>query len=194
MKKILLTCLLALSFGSLMASEAVKFTVYQNPYCFSTYFELMAKDEYCGRVIRPHIRLRTCYELYDAQGEYEGEGICRAFSLGSIYSWARAVDLYDDWGNKIGLIDGKMLTTERAKFNLYGVEGLKVARAYLDANKTNVLLMENSKTERLLGHLTRKIQTEGTDVWEVSLYDPTSIDLRILKLFAAFLSDHTDSL
>ena len=177
---------------ALFAGEPLKFSVLKNSYALSTYYEFIGNDTYMGRAVKSSLRVRTCYDLYDAEGDCEGEGICRALSLGAFYSWAREIDIYDASGYKIGMVDGKMLSMGRAKFTLYGEDGELTGVAYLDNEGANFTLYNNGSYDKTLGHVKRVLSAEGNDTWEVSLYDPTAIETRLLKVFAAFIVDNQD--
>jgi len=189
MKKILLFLLLC---GSLFAGERIQYTIIKNPYAFSTYFELLRPDGYEGRVIKNAISVRSIYDLHDEEGVYEGQGICRLFSLGLLFSWARDIDIYDAEGESIGLICGRVWSGSKAKFEIYDVDENLVAIAYYNRNRSGFSLMKNGKVESLAGYLKRNPAFQSTD-WDLMLYDNSLMDRRILKIFSAFISDYQDT-
>jgi hypothetical protein len=166
-----------------------KYTITENPYRFSTYFE-MDGESYEGRVIKSSISVRTVYDFYDESGDYVAQGICRLLSMGSICSWARTIDIYDAAGNYIGLIDGTAFTTAKASYNFYDGNGTYLGVAYLNLDCSSFLLTDAK--ERTLATLKRKFVDRAIDHWEVNLYDRNSIDLRLFKIFSAFAIDHQE--
>lgn len=169
--------------------EPLDYTIVQNEYRFNTYYEMYGSRGCEGRVIKESLRIRTMYDLYDKEGEYEAEAICRALSLGSLYTWAREIDIYDPAGNSIGFIEGKFFTTAQAKFNIYDGEDRLVANVYLDFVSKSFTLVEPSKNAKPLGQIKR---TASGD-WGVVLNDETALDARLVKIFSAFVVDHENS-
>lgn len=187
-KLLLFLLLTSVAFGA--TQSPFSYSVIKNPYRFSTYFELMGKEGYEGRVVSNFFHVRTTYDLYNAEGMYEGQGICRALSLGVLFSWARDLDLYDARGIYIGMIQGKVMTTTSAKFNLYDAAGQLIGSAYQNRNQSSFNLLDPSPMERMLGVIKRNATA---DEWEVTLYDSTAIDHRQLKILSAFIADHQNS-
>lgn len=166
------------------------YMVLKNPYRFSTYFEMMGEHGYEGRVVSNFFHARTTYDLYNAAGVYEGQGICRALSLGVLCSWARDIDIYDATGVCIGLIQGQVLTTAAAKFNFYDAYGQLVCSAYQNYNQSSFNMLDASPMERMMGVVKRNAIA---DEWDVTLYQSDIVDHRCLKIFSAFVSDYQDS-
>lgn len=179
--------LLVLSFQ--VEAKSIQYTVLKNEYRFSTYFELIGKKSYEGRVIKESLRVRTTYDLYDAKGDYEGQGICRALSLGSLYNWAREIDVYGKDGNKIGFIEGKVFTTAQAKFHFFDQTSRLVAIAFLDFESAGCTICDPEVNEKVLGLLTRKISVKSEDEWEAIIYDSHAVDPKLIKIFSAFIAD-----
>ncbi len=179
-----LTLLFVFFCSTLFSGEPISFSVIKSGYTLSTYYEFVSGEAYLGRIIKSSIRVRTCYDLYDSKGDYEGEGICRALSVGSLYAWAREIDLYDHGGEKIGMIDGKILTLGRARFDLYNSQNRHLCSAYFNNDGTLFTLFDTSEAERNLGYLI------GGQELDVTLFDSNTLDLRILKFFSAFIADH----
>ena len=163
------------------------YTITESPYLFSTYFEMQGKNRYEGRVIKNHFNLRTIYDLYDPEGHYEAQGICQLLSLGAVYPWAKDIDIYDDRGEKIGFIDGQLLTTTTAKYDLYNRFDQFVASAYLDRSCSGFTVM--GEQEQTIAQLKRNFVQGDIDSWKVVIYDPKFLDQRILKIFSAFAID-----
>lgn len=179
-----------LLFGTCFASNKYCYSVIKNPYRFSSYFEMMGEKRYEGRVVSNFFHVRTTYDLYDTNGHYEGQGICRMLSLGALFSWARDIDLYDKSGFCIGMIQGSVWTASKAKFNLYDAQGVLIASAYQNNNASSFNLLDASPLKRLVGVVKRNATA---DEWEVTLYQNDMVDHRILKIFSAFISDYQDN-
>ncbi len=177
-----------LSVAAVASAKPLSFTVTEFPYRFSTDFEMQGKDSYEGKVTKDAISVRTVYDLYDADGNYTAQGICRLLSLGSFTSWARTIDLYDADGNTIGLIEGRVMTTSKASYYLYDGVGTFLGTAYLNHDASGFLI-QNPK-EASLAILKRHSVVNATDHWDVTLHDDTKLDTRILKIFSAFAVDH----
>jgi len=165
----------------------LSYSITKNVYLFSTYFEMEGNDWYEGRVIKNHINIRTVYDLYDRCGGHEGQGICQILSLGTLFSWAKDIDIYDAEGARIGFIDGQLLTTTAAKYGFYNQSNELVANAYLDWNCSAFTIMTPS--ERTIARLKRTFILNDIDSWEVVAYEPELLDLRILKVFSSFVID-----
>lgn len=175
------------------ASDALSYTVIKNEYTFSAYFEMVGSEHYEGRVISNCFNVRTTYNLYDAKGNFEAQGICRAVSLGSAYDWGKEIDVYDVDGNSIGLIEGSVLTTAKAKFNFYDASKKLIGSAYQDNNGSGFTILSPDYNEVTLALLKPCSTNKACDDWDVILYDEDSFDSQLFKIFSAFLVDYQDS-
>lgn len=97
--------------------HAYDFVITKDIYKFSEVYQIKSplKETYPGSVKRSSFRIRTGYDLSNKDG-WQATGITRVISLGTLYPWAKDIDIYDTRGVKIGLIDGNLATTESAKF------------------------------------------------------------------------------
>ena len=172
-----------------IAAEPLNYTITEKDYRFSTYFEMQSKDRYVGTLIKKKYEVRTSYELYDPIGNYEGKGICRALSLGALFAWAKEIDVYDQDGNTLGMIDGQAFTAANAKYSLYDAAGNLLGIAYLDYGSSSFVIVDPSNGKQVLGQLKRNFVQNTLDYWDVVLYDTAAIDVRILKVFSAFAID-----
>lgn len=187
--KLLFLAFLPLFCASLVAGEKLNYTITAHPYRFSTYYEMDGSNGYEGRAVKNAISIHTCYELYDANGTYVAEGVCRILSLGALFSWAREIDVYDEAHNKIGFIDGQAWTTASAKYAISDATGHLIAYAYLDYNAAGFTITDTTKNERPIAYLKRnKSQSD----WAVTMYANSPLDVRILKVFSAFVVDYQD--
>jgi hypothetical protein len=170
-------------------SNPLEFNVHQQDYTFSTVFEMNSKERNLGSVVKSSLRVRTNYDLYDSKGKSEATGICRILTLGAIYSWAREIDLYDTNEKYIGMIDGQAVTGSGAKFSIYDAVGNRTGIAYLDNNSSSFTIL-NPKNERLhLAKFKRNFIKDTIDNWDVTVYEKEALDLRAVKIFAAFAVD-----
>jgi len=180
---------LAAVFCTQAFADPYSYTVTEHPYRFSTYFEMQGKNGFEGRAIKSALTARTTYDLYDAAGVYEAQGIVQALSLGSLFAWGKDIDVYDAKGIQIGFIDGQALTTASAKYSFYDGSNKLLAIAYLDYQCSGFVVMAG---ERTIAHLRRNFVEHVTDHWDIKLYDPSAIDLRLLKVFSAFAIDYQE--
>lgn len=169
----------------------LSYSVVEHPYRFSTYFEMQGKNGFEGRAIKNSFALRTVYDLYDSAGNYQAQGIIQSLSLGSVFAWGKDIDIYDDLGKPIGFIDGEVLTTASAKYTIYNEKKEWVATAYLDYSCNGFVVMA-AKGERTIANLRRNFVSNVTDHWDVVLFEPEAIDLRILKVFSSFAIDYQE--
>lgn len=182
-RSILSLCL----FLCLAEAKPLSYSISESQYLWSTYFEMQNKESYVGRVVKNHYNVRTVYDLYDSKNTFEAQGICQVLSLGSLYPWAKDIDVYDHQGRKIGFIDGQLLTTAAAKYGFYNACDVLVANAFLDAQSSGFTIM--TPDERTIARLKRNYIQDDLDFWNVDIYDGDAIDVRLLKVFSGFAID-----
>lgn len=179
--------LLGLCTQSFAASESFK--VYEQDYMFSKVFEMSSNEGLSGSVCKSFFRVRTNYDLYDRKGEFEAMGICRVLTLGLIYSWATEMDIYGQNGQYIGLVDGQMMTTAEAKFSLYDASLNRIGIVYLDETFVSFTIVDPNNERHVLASLKRNFIADTVDNWDVNIYEKEAVDLRMIKIFAAFAVD-----
>ena len=148
-------------------------------------------ETYPGTVQKSAFRIRTNYDLSDKKG-WQATGISRILSLGSLYLWATQIDIYDNNGASIGMIDGNLATIESAKFSLYRYDELGVAHEVAVAVANQDFTQFTLTTEdsyQPIGELNRD-RAAGT--WSVVIDTPNVIDDRVVRIFAAFVIDYQD--
>ena len=194
MKKFL--CCFALLAGSISGyaadvctEEGFTFDVRQRDYLLSTVFEFNGKEQFLGSIVKEPFHLRTQYDLYSETGVFQGMGICRILTLGAIYAWGTEIDVYDERGGKVGVIDGQAVTGAAAKFSIYDGKGAHVGIAYLDLNAGAFTLVDPANEKRPLASYRRNFVKDIVDHWDVKVYDACAIDLRLIKIFAGFAID-----
>ena len=165
------------------------FQVRKQTYRFSTLFEFHSQKEFLGTNRKSCFNVRTHYDLYDLKGQYEGVGICRIFTLGALYTWGKEIDVYDAEGNNVGLIDGQVVTGAGTKYSIYNAEGNRVGIAYLDSAKGIFTILDPDNEQHYLVSLQRNFILDTIDNWDVFVYEPEAIDMRIVKIFSAFVVD-----
>lgn len=193
LKKITLFLIASLSLCLPLKGEengaASRFYIKRNDYTFSTVFEMISKDGLLGTAAKSVFRITTHYDLYDVGGNYEGQGACRFFCLGLFYTWGTEIDIYDAEGFTIGVIDGQAATSESGKFSIYDAEGNRLGIAYLDQNCSSFSIVHPDNSSRHLARLSRNFLENNVDCWDVIIYEPNAIPLKVIKVFAAFACD-----
>lgn len=169
--------------------EILHYRVTRNDYTFSTVFEMASDKHSLGSVVKNVFHITTHYDAYDRYGLYEGQGICRLFCLGLFYTWGTEIDIYSSNGEKMGLIDGQMMSSEPAKFSFYDALGQRVAIAYLDQNCMGFSIVDPNNSTFILARLNRNYILDTIDNWDVAIYCPERIPLKWIKIFAAFVCD-----
>lgn len=173
-------------------AETINYHVTRNDYAFSTFFDLASENTNFGTIVKSKFHIRTHYDIYDPSGFYEGQGICRIFTLGLFYTWATEIDIYDSSGNKVGMIDGQVISSEQAKFSIYDQDSNRICIAYLDQHCMNFELIDSSSGISVIARLSRNFIPDALDNWNVSLYRPDLLPPLYLKIFAAFACDTQD--
>lgn len=168
------------------------YRVTRSDYTFSTVFNMSAEKESVGSIVKSMFNITTHYDSYDRYGLYEGRGICRLLSLGSFYTWATEIDIYDENGEYSGMIDGQAVSTEPAKFSFYNENGERVAIGYLDQNCMAFSLVDPNNSSFVLARLTRNFIVDTIDNWDIVIYHPNYISSQLVKIFAAFVCDTQD--
>ena len=168
--------------------QVYEFRVIPKKYMFSTEFEIHSKDVPVGRTKKSSFRFRTHYDLADRHG-WQATGITRMLSLGSLFPWAREIDIYDTQMNQIGMICGKMITTAQAKYAIYNKENTLVGTAFLDYEGQGFVIQHPEMCSRIVAQFVRDFEINVKDSWNVTVYEPEQIDFRILRIFAAFAVD-----
>jgi hypothetical protein len=193
--KLLFGLVLFFSFHLAAASKTIEFQIHEKEYRFSNYFELDSKDAPQGLVVKSHfakLNLRPHYDLYDRQGTWQATGVSRLLCLGVIYSWATEIDVYDTEGRAVGLIDGQVMTTTSARFSIYDGNSTLTGIAYMDRANMGFTILDPDNERHILARLQRIFIQGVPDHWECQVYEPDAIDLRIIKIFAAFAVDHQE--
>jgi len=190
MRWIIFACFLTMSLNA-SVHEALPYElkIQRKDYRFSTYFEIDSDDTYRGSVKKSRFRVRTNYDLSNQYG-WQATGICRLLTLGALYTWATEIDIYDTEGSWIGMIDGQVMTTAAARFSLYNEDSELAGIAYLDKNCQGVTITSPDNEAYTIAKFDRIYVLDKVDDWEVSVFDPTRIDDRLIRIFAAFILDH----
>lgn len=189
----LFTILMTLSFLQLQAYNApgsYSFSIWKKPYSFSTYFEIESFDGPAGTIIEESVSLRTNYDLYDANGIYEGTGTKRVLSLGLFFTWAAEFDIYNENGFWIGMIDGQAVTSAAGRFSIYNQDGECAGVAFIDYGAAGFTIVDPVDEIRVIASLKRNYIAGAIDPWDVKVFDGYAIDPRIIKTLAAFAVDN----
>jgi hypothetical protein len=168
------------------------FSIQMKNYRFSTFFEIDSDDTYVGNIKKSIFRLCDHYDLSDRDG-WCATGIRRVFSLGSLFKWAAEIDILGVSGESLGFIEGKILTTAKAKFYIYDRNTNLVGIAYMDLDNKGVTICPPDNETYPLARLNRVYVPDIHDHWEVHVYEPQNLDDRIVRIFAAFCVDVEDA-
>jgi hypothetical protein len=185
MLKYLLGCLLALHTWGF---SEMSFKIQPHSYLFSSNYDIFSGDAYQNTIENQYLQLQTIYSLYDAHRPV-ASGCARLFSMGVLSNCMRESDVTDDYGAYIGMIEGKWWTTSAGKYLIYDKKQRHVATAYVDRAKAGVSIVD-ARNERIPFALMRRSYVPNGDYfWEVKVIHEDAIDLRILKIFSAFITD-----
>jgi len=165
------------------------YRVTRNNHTFSTTFEMSNKNSNFGGVEKCKFHLATQYDSYDTYGNYEGQGLSRLFSLGFFYTWGAQIDIFNEIGQNIGMIDGHVMNFEPGSFSFYDQYGNCLAIACFDKKILGFNLIDPINSNRTLARLIRHQVSNLADSWEVINYHPEIIPPLLVKIFAAFACD-----
>ena len=184
--------------------EPYSFDITEKKYACSNSYEMESDNCYFGTVDRSKYRWNTFkkekfnlihpqYNLYNTCGEWEATGTVHLLSTGGLgicYTWGKDISIKDSCDHDIGFIDGELLSIEHAKFSISDYEkGGVVGVAYLDCDHTGFTVVDPCNDKRVIASYKREFVRDTVDCWHVDVYEPEAIDLRILKVFAAFAVD-----
>lgn len=203
MRKLFISCLfslLAITYTTVVNSYGVHetypydFLITKDVYKLSEVYQIKSplKETYPGSVKKSQFRIRSHYDLSNKDG-WQATGITRVVSLGSLYPWAKEIDIYDTRGVKIGFIDGNFATIESAKFTLYEYDeqgtATEIGIAYASPIFNRFVIVSTNDNPHPIAELNRYY---GDQNWSVSVHYPEKIDDRIIRIFAAFVIDYED--
>lgn len=172
--------------------QPYEITLTKHVYKFSEIYQIKSplRDTYPGSIKKSAFRIRTNYDLSNKDG-WQATGITRVVSLGSIYPWAKDIDIYDTRGAQIGLIYGELATLESAKFSIYEYDDASKAQmvgiAYADPDFKRFVILESNNNPHPIAEFNRNT---ADDSWNVSVHYPEKIDDRIIRIFAGFIVDY----
>ena len=117
-------------------------------------------------LIKTKLSFRTTYQYYDQNGQYLSCAYQRMFSLGSFYTWACVMDIYDSQGNTLGLIEGSILTLLPSKFNFYMYQPtMLLVVAYMDKDCMGFTVFDPARTKPNAHHCR---STSAAFLWKES--------------------------
>jgi hypothetical protein len=170
-----------------------EFETTRKDWTYSTTFEMDSHARAYGTVEKSSFHVRTNYDLYDDNGDYKAKGIARFFSWGRIWTWATVIDVYDEHGHWIGLIDGEIFTVEPAKFAFYDANSKHIATAYLDAEGTSFSIVPSYSDHLTVADITRIESHHSSAVWRTDVHIPFEVDIRLMMIFSAFVVDRQNA-
>lgn len=181
--------------GGIHEDHPYDFIIAKDVYKFSEIYQIksLQKETYPGSVKKSAFRIRTNYDLSNKDG-WQATGITRILSLGSLYPWAKNIDIYDTNGKRIGLIDGNLATLESAKFTLYEYdetgEAIEVGVAYPSPSFERFVILSSPNNPHPIAECNRNVYDKN---WAFSMHYPEKIDDRIIRIFAGFVIDNEDT-
>lgn len=184
--------------ASVHEDHPYEFDIRRDPYQFATFFQINSHDTYIGTVKKSSFRIRTNYDLSDANG-WQATGIKRVLDPVVFFTWGSKIDIYDTRDEKVGVIYGALLTWEHAAFNLYEYDEkgnyICAGIAYLDRDYDSFTILFPDGGPHPIAKIERQqVSIDGAvDFWKVSVYHPERIDDRIVRIFAAFVLDYQDN-
>ncbi|HEV8051849.1 MAG TPA: hypothetical protein VGP47_05085 [Parachlamydiaceae bacterium] len=184
------TCLYAAFPSQTQTLIPSKVTIHERLYTFSNYFEIDSDVGHQGNLIKTKLALRTNYQYYNHMGQHVSSAYLRLFSLGSLCTWAGVLDVYDDIGNRIGLIEGAVVTLLPSKFSLYGAQNELVGTAYMDHDSMGFTISDAVNESKTIANFRRVFVKDVVDHWEITINDPYAIDIRLVYSFGAFVLDN----
>lgn len=160
----------------------------KNAFLFSAEFECRKGEEIISKVIRTGFA-RYYYNLYDASDELKATGITRALSWGAFLPWAAEIDVWDG-DFYIGKIEGEFSGAFNPKFAFYDSLGNMAVVAYMSPETYAFIIASAQDEAKSIGELKLLVDECGEWGWDMSLSGPLpQVDPRILKIFAAFVTD-----
>jgi hypothetical protein len=191
MNRFVAIVLSVLLFGAVDAYPKVNysFRIHENKSRFSKCFEIQSDEVNPGTVWKRPLTLRTCYDLFDGEGEFEAEGICRFFCMGLLYEWGTEIDVYDQEERRLGYIEGKAATTAAARFDIWNGKNRKVGIAYLNNSCTGITVYHPDRAAQVICSMERVVIPDAPDYWEVTVHDNRHIDRQVLEILAAWAVD-----
>ncbi len=189
--KFLVIFLLCLStvYSDVLDEKTWNVTKDTSPLSYTAEFEIKNGEASLGKVVRTGLFTpRYYYDLYDVNDSLQVRGITRAFSLGFLFAWGTEIDLYDA-DRLVGMIQGEVWTSSRAKFAFYDANAVLTAHAYLDDESCDFLIVSAQNKGKVLAKLKGKAYGDAS-TWEMKLLTyPLNMDERALQIFAGFVAD-----
>ena len=182
------------SYGGVHENHPYDFLITKDVYKLSEIYQINSplKETYPGSVKKSAFRIRTNYDLSNKDG-WQATGITRIISLGTLYPWAKDIDIYDTRGVQIGLIDGNLATLESAKYNLYEYDesgtATEIGIAYANPDFNRFVILSSSDNPHPIAEMNRNL---SDNTWSVSVHYSEKIDDRIIRIFAGFVVDYQD--
>jgi hypothetical protein len=171
------------------------FSIEKKEYDNDTQFEILSDDVDPGIISKISSYTRVGYELYGLNG-WEATGITRALSFGSLFIWAKEVDIYDKDENDewqwIGMVEGWLFPSGMSKYDLCNEKNECIATAWLDNECSSYTLYAPESSTRFLGSFRRQFIDDICDSWDATIYEPEAFNPKLLRIFSAFICDTQD--
>lgn len=180
----------SLTYASSTFAEPYKVTIHESLFTLTDYYEIDSTAGPQGNLIKTKLSLWTNYQYYDQAGQHAAAAYLRIFSLGSLYTWAGVLDVYDSNENRIGLIEGAILTLLPSKFSFYNANNELVGMAYMDQDCMGFTLSDPKNETKTIANYRRIFEKDVIDHWVITINDSDAVDLRLLYSFGAFVLDN----
>lgn len=162
------------------------------PLSYYVNFDCIQNEALTAKVVRSGLCMpRYYYDLYSPEGTFLARAITRMVSLGLFYPSQMEFDIYDDANAYLGYIGGKFWTNG-AKFAFANADGVGTGVAFLSSDSGHATFSILSSTNKVVATLKGTLSGDLSE-WELDVKKPLDIDSRVLKIFAAFISDFHDS-
>lgn len=172
--------------------EGWKITSRSSPLDYTVNFTVRKDGIATGKVVRTGLFTpRYFYDYYDESDKLIIRAITRPFSIGLLFPWAIAMDLYEGHV-KVGMICGKFWSTSRAKFAFKDGNGKVFANAYLDSERCNFMLFPLTEDYEKCVEFIGKPFGDAS-IWSVNPASETlPADEKMINIFAAFAADYQE--
>lgn len=191
----LATCLSAFSFTGCTNSRKIdtldnvnSVTAQQDRFTLGTDLTLTSGDSFIGTIKQYKVSFREGYVLYDGEGKKTASAIKHALSFGV------EIDIYNEKGEKLGMISEKVLETKLALISTYYEITNSEGEVIADSKKTDLAGTEitiTSPSGEHLATLSRSFFDMGKDTWEITISE--DIDPRLIVFIPGFKTHSDDA-
>ncbi|MFI0435515.1 MAG: hypothetical protein ACH350_07315 [Parachlamydiaceae bacterium] len=161
-------------------------------YTFSTAFTIFDEKKSWGMVEKGIFHIETHYDSFDRFGLYEGRGVCPLPSLETLYSAMMKLEIYDQYGDYIAMIETQAASSNQKRFDFINQDQETLATAHLQEGERTVCILASDAPSLLFATLTYNGLGQTKNDWEISIDPSCPLPHLIIKIFAAFLCDNQE--